>query len=55
MPNDIQRVKDMITLCKKLLTGEVKGEPFTMRDFGKPAFSAVYGQVTIVYHEVSLH
>ena len=55
VPNDIQRVKDMITLCKKLLTGEVKGEPFTMRDFGKPAFSAVYGQATIVYHEDSLH
>ena len=54
VPNDTQRVKDMITLCKKLLAGEVKGDPFTLRDFGKPAFSAQYGQATIVYHEDSL-
>lgn len=51
VPNDAQRVKDLITLCKKLLSGEVKGEPFTMRDFGKEAFIANYGQASIVYNE----
>ena len=41
----------MITLCKKLIAGEIKGEPFTMRSFGKEAFMANYGQASIVYNE----
>lgn len=51
IPNDAQRVKDLIALCKKLISGEVKGEPFTMRNFGQDAFIANYGQATIVYNE----
>ncbi len=51
IPNDAKRIKDMITLCKKLIAGEIKGEPFTMRSFGKEAFMANYGQASIVYNE----
>ena len=54
IPNDLQKVRDMITLCKKLLTEDIEFKPFTMRTFGKPAFIAAYGQATIVFDEDKL-
>ena len=51
VPNDIQKVKDMIALCEKLLKDEVEFQPFGIpgRNFGEPAYTARLGQATMVF------
>ena len=51
VPNDLQKVRDMITLVDRLLNGDVAYTPFGMRAFDQPAFTASYGQATIVFTE----
>lgn len=53
-PNDLQKVRDMIELVDQLLAGDVAYEPFTMRAFDEPAFTAKFGQATIVFTESRL-
>lgn len=53
-PNDLQKVRDMITLCDLIQNEEVEYQPFTMRTFGEPAYTAKYGQATIVFTQSSL-
>ena len=53
-PNDLQKVRDMITLCDLIQNEEVEYRPFTLRTFGKPAYTAQYGQATIVFTQDSL-
>lgn len=54
VPNDLQKVRDMIALCKGLLSEDIEFKPFTLRTFGKPAYTASYGQATIVFDEDKL-
>lgn len=54
VPNDLQKVRDMITLCKKLLAEEIEFAPFTMRTFGRKAYTAQYGQASMVFDEDKL-
>ena len=54
VPNDLQKVRDMITLVDRLLNGDVAYTPFGMRAFDEPAFTASYGQATIVFTESRL-
>ena len=50
VPNDLQKVRDMLTLCEKLLNEEIEFEPFRMpRDFGEPAYTARFGNAPIVF------
>lgn len=53
MPNDLQKVRDLITLCDLILNDDVEftNSPFS---FGTPAYSAQYGQATIVFTMDSL-
>ena len=53
MPNDLQKVRDLITLCDLILNDDVEftNYPFS---FGTPAYSAQYGQATIVFTMDSL-
>jgi glyoxylase-like metal-dependent hydrolase (beta-lactamase superfamily II)/dienelactone hydrolase len=48
LPNDLQKVKDMITLCDLVLNEEVPFEPY-FRSFDEPAYVATYGQATLVF------
>ncbi len=54
VPNDLQKVRDMITLVDRLLMGDIAYTPFGMRAFDEPAFTASYGQATIVFTESRL-
>ncbi len=54
IPNDLQKVRDMISLCNKLLSEDIEFTSFTMRTFGKSAFTARYGQAMIVFDEEKL-
>ena len=50
VPNDLQKVRDMITLCERLINDEIEFEPFRIpRDFGEPAYTARYGTAPIVF------
>lgn len=51
VPNDLQKVRDMIVLCEKLLAEDIEYQRFLLRDFGKPAYVATYGQATIVFND----
>lgn len=53
-PNDLQKVKDMIALVDGLLAGEIPYQPYTLRAFDEPAFSATLGQATVVFTESRL-
>ena len=52
-PNDLQKVKDLITLCDMILNEEVEFAPY-FRSFDKQAYAASYGQASIVFTEDSL-
>ena len=54
VPNDLQKVRDMITLVDKLMAEEIAFTPFTMRAFDEPAFTASFGQASIVFTESRL-
>ena len=51
VPNDLQKVRDMITICKKLLAEEIEFAKYPIGNFGKPAFVANYGQASLVFTE----
>lgn len=51
VPNDLQKVRDMITVCKKVLAEEIEFAPYPIGNFGKPAFVATYGQASLVFTE----
>ena len=44
----------MITLVDKLMAEEIAFTPFTMRAFDEPAFTASFGQASIVFTESRL-
>ena len=54
VPNDLQKVRDMITLVDKLMAEEIAFTPFTMRAFDEPAFTASFGQASFVFTESRL-
>ena len=54
VPNDLQKVRDMITLCDKLLNDEIEYVPFVGRNFGEPSYSASYGQASMVFKKSGL-
>lgn len=49
VPNDLQKVRDLIQLCDDVLQEEAPYEPFTLRTFGAPAYVCRQGQATIVF------
>ncbi len=46
--NDLGKVRDMITLCDKLLGDEISYEPTRMTSFGETAYEVRYGQASMV-------
>ena len=55
VPNDLQKVRDMITLCEKLMNEEIEFEPFRLpRNFGEPAYTAHNGSASIVFKKSGL-
>ena len=50
-PNDLQKVRDMITLCGLVRNDDVEVKPYPYGSFGEPALAATYGQATLVFTE----
>lgn len=48
VPNDLQKVRDMIVLCDKILGEEIEFVPY-FRSFNEPAYTASYGQASMVF------
>lgn len=48
VPNDLQKVKDMIVLCDKVLQDDIEYQPYNF-SFNEPAYIAHYGQANLVF------
>ena len=48
VPNDLQRVRDMIALCDKVLAEDIEFTSYPI-NFDEPAYTASYGQATMVF------